>query len=157
MNLELDIQNALDVDTRNLPLPSSVEFEKWVQATLTGRRKIAQLTIRIVTEPESASLNETYRHKQGPTNVLSFPFECPPEVPIPLLGDLVICAPVVTREASEQEKDVMAHWAHMTIHGVLHLLGFDHNTEQEAAEMEAIEITTLANFGFANPYEEIEQ
>jgi probable rRNA maturation factor len=106
----------------------------------------------VVDEAESATLNAQYRGKQGPTNVLSFGFDSPPGVDVPLLGDLVICAPVVVREALEQGKPGQAHWAHMTIHGVLHLLGYDHQTPEQAQIMEALEIAALADLGYADPY-----
>ncbi|MCB1807111.1 MAG: rRNA maturation RNase YbeY, partial [Candidatus Competibacteraceae bacterium] len=112
-----------------------------------------ELTIRLVDEAESSMLNESYRHKQGPTNVLSFPFEAPiPEIDMPLLGDIVICVPVVEHEAAEQNKPLMAHWAHLVIHGVLHLQGYDHQTETEADVMEALEVTLLDRLGFPDPY-----
>ena len=108
--------------------------------------------MRIVDEAESQQLNFDYREKDKPTNVLSFPFQCPPGIELPLLGDLVICAQVVAREAAEQQKTVTAHWAHMVVHGCLHLLGFDHINDEDAAEMEAEEIQILQELGFANPY-----
>jgi probable rRNA maturation factor len=117
-------------------------------------RDEAQLTIRITDEAEIQELNRTYRHKDKPTNVLSFPFEAPPGVEIPLLGDIIICAAVVAREAGEQGKPLQAHWAHMVIHGTLHLLGYDHIDETEAEQMEGLEITLLAGLGYANPYQE---
>lgn len=132
--------------------PSSEQFKQWVQETLIHYRKKSEITIRIVDEQESAYLNETYRHKQGPTNVLSFPFTPPPHIRSNLLGDLVICAPLVAREAQQQKKAIQAHWAHLTIHGILHLLGYDHETDPEATVMEGIEIEILNRLGFANPY-----
>ena len=114
---------------------------------------MAELSIRIVDEAESADLNHTYRHKSGPTNVLSFPCEVPDGVPLDLLGDLVICAPVVAREAQAQGKASEAHWAHMVIHGVLHLRGYDHIDTAEAERMEALEIDILSRLGYPNPYE----
>jgi probable rRNA maturation factor len=116
-------------------------------------RENTELTIRIVDEAEIAELNSRYRKKNGVTNVLSFPFDAPAQVDIPLLGDIVICAPVVRREASEQSKSVVAHWAHMVVHGTLHLLGFDHDEPGKAHEMEAMETRILADLGFDNPYE----
>jgi probable rRNA maturation factor len=108
--------------------------------------------VRIVDEQESAELNEQYRHKQGPTNVLSFPFECPPGVELNLLGDLVICAPVVQREAQQQQKQELAHWAHMVVHGTLHLLGYDHLQQDEAEAMENREIRIMEDLGYSDPY-----
>lgn len=147
--IELDLQIASDAAA----LPSEAQFQTWVAAALAGRLDEAELTIRIVDDAESAELNETYRGKQGPTNVLSFPFEAPPGVPLPLLGDIVICAPKVAREAEEQGKPVEAHWAHLTLHGCLHLLGYDHIEQEEAEAMEALETELLAALGYANPYQ----
>ena len=149
MTLELDLQIALDLPR----LPAETDFRRWAEAALAGaeHRQDAELTLRIVNEAESAALNETYRHKQGPTNVLSFPFEAPPEVDSTLLGDIVICAPVVLREAIVQGKSPEAHWAHLVAHGVLHLLGYDHD-EAQAEAMESLEICILAGLGFPDPY-----
>ncbi|HEY0636001.1 MAG TPA: rRNA maturation RNase YbeY [Gammaproteobacteria bacterium] len=147
--IELDLQIASDAAA----LPSEAQFQTWVAAALAGRLDEAELTIRIVDDAESAELNETYRGKQGPTNVLSFPFEAPPGVPLPLLGDIVICAPKVAREAEEQGKPAEAHWAHLTLHGCLHLLGYDHIEQEEAEAMEALETELLAALGYANPYQ----
>ena len=149
MSLDLDLQIALDLPG----LPAEADFRRWAEAALTGAdyRRDAELTIRIVNEAESTALNETYRRKQGPTNVLSFPFEAPPEAESSLLGDIVICAPVVLAEAIHQGKTPAAHWAHLVAHGVLHLLGYDHD-EEHAEAMEALEIRILAGLGFPDPY-----
>ena len=112
----------------------------------------AQLTVRIVDEAEGTELNERYRHRTGPTNVLSFPFEQPALLQPPLLGDIVLCAPVVAREAAAQGKAPAAHWAHLVVHGVLHLLGHDHEDERQAEEMEALERDILATLGLPDPY-----
>ena len=158
MSLVVDLQLALDdEDPPSLGLPTATQIEHWVQAALSVARHDAEeteLTIRIVSEAESAELNQAYRHKQGPTNVLSFPFEQIPEIPLPLLGDLVICAPVVAREAEEQGKPLEAHWAHMVVHGSLHLLGYDHIEEAEAEAMETLEIAIMSDLGYDNPYED---
>jgi probable rRNA maturation factor len=115
-------------------------------------RKNVELTIRIVDEAEGRQLNEKWRQRPYPTNVLSFPFECPPEIDIPLLGDIIICAPLVACEAVEQHKTLHAHWAHLVIHGTLHLLGYDHISEQQAQMMESIEISALHDLAYPDPY-----
>lgn len=151
MSLELDVQIALDMPG----LPTEDEFLRWTAAALLGANyhKQAEVTIRIVNEAEMTALNETYRHKQGPTNVLSFPFEAPAAINTPLLGDVVICAPVVLREAIHQGKTQAAHWAHLVTHGVLHLLGYDHD-EAQADAMESLETRILAGLGYPDPYGE---
>jgi len=151
MELELDLQ---DVSASGL-VPAREDLARWVQAALAGRRERAELSLRVVDEAEGAELNRHYRGRAGPTNVLSFPFEPPPGVPeLDLIGDLVVCAPVVEREAQQQGKPLAAHWAHLVIHGVLHLLGFDHQDPAEAAEMEALETHILGGLGFPPPYED---
>jgi len=136
-------------------IPASASFRHWVEAALKGarRRKASEVSIRIVEAGEGQALNLQYRGRDYATNVLSFPVDLPPGVDVPLLGDLVICAPVVTREAAEQGKKATDHWAHLTVHGTLHLLGFDHIEEAEAEEMEALETRILAGLGIADPYE----
>ncbi|MBK1648190.1 rRNA maturation RNase YbeY [Rhabdochromatium marinum] len=150
--LVLDLQFATIA-----PRPIQQALENWARAALAavdGAPELAEITIRIVDEPESAELNQHYRGRSGPTNVLSFPFEPPPGVPISgFLGDLVICAPVVIREAEAQGKPVAAHWAHMVVHGILHLLGYDHLDATQAEQMEALETRILIGLGFAAPYE----
>lgn len=133
-------------------VPASASFRKWVAAALKGRIREADLAIRIVDEREGCALNRHYRGKDYATNVLSFPAELPEGVKLPLLGDLVICAPVVAREAAEQGKPVAAHYAHLTVHGVLHLLGWDHEDEKEAEAMEQLEREVLAELGLPDPY-----
>ncbi|MFZ1493307.1 MAG: rRNA maturation RNase YbeY [Candidatus Competibacter denitrificans] len=153
MTLDLDLQIALDMPG----LPAEADLRRWAEAALVGAdyQKDAELTIRIVNEAEITALNESYRHKQGPTNVLSFPFEPPPEIATPLLGDIVICAPVVLHEAINQGKAVAAHWAHLVAHGVLHLLGYDHDEEQAEA-MESLEVRILEGLGYPDPYGELQ-
>ena len=147
MSVTVDVQRIMSGG------PSDETIQQWVEQALALENKDdAELTVRIVDESESAALNEEYRHKSNSTNVLSFPFECPDEVELNLLGDLVICAPVVEREAKEQDKSSQAHWAHMLVHGVLHLLGYDHIEESDAQNMEAREIKILEDLGFPNPY-----
>jgi len=152
VNLELDVQYAEDVTSRRTPSPQQVE--RWVRAALTGRRSDAQLVVRIVGEKESAGLNSTYRGRCGATNVLSFCFEDPELLTPPLLGDVVICAPLVDTEAREQRKEPLAHWAHLVIHGVLHLTGYDHEDDGDAEVMEHRERELLALLGFPDPYVE---
>ncbi len=149
MILEVDVQVACGEDD----LPSCADLRAWARAAVGTLREDTELTIRIVDEAEIARLNGSYRHKDGATNVLSFQFDAPAGVDVPLLGDIVICAPVVRREASEQSKSVSSHWAHMVVHGALHLLGFDHERARDADKMEALETRILAGLGFDNPYE----
>lgn len=153
MNVDLDVQYAVADEGG---LPTSEQLKAWVDAALTGFVEEAELTVRIVERDEIQQLNRTYRHQDKPTNVLSFPFEAPPGVELPLLGDVVICAVVVADEAQQQGKPLMAHWAHMVVHGVLHLLGYDHIEDNEAEEMEGLEVEILAELGVANPYAELE-
>jgi probable rRNA maturation factor len=144
----------VDYGVARTGLPSTISFRRWVDATLAGakRRKPAELAIRIVGTREGRRLNRDYRDKDYATNVLSFQVELPPGVTLPLIGDLAICAPVVTREANEQGKRARDHWAHMTVHGVLHLLGYDHLDDAEAEAMEALETRILAKLGIGDPY-----
>jgi probable rRNA maturation factor len=137
---------------RGAGLPRPGCFRKWVSAALSGRRTDAEIVIRIVDEVEGARLNQVYRGRQGPTNVLSFPFELPAVVRSDLLGDLVICGPLVLREAAAQAKLLEAHWAHLVVHGVLHLLGFDHQEEGDAGLMERTEVSILEDLGYPDPY-----
>jgi len=148
MSITLDLQVASNATN----LPSLAQFQQWLDAAVSPFQAEAEVTIRIVERSESQQLNNQYRGKDKATNVLSFPFQCPPGIELPLLGDLVICAEVVADEAAEQTKPLAAHWAHMVIHGSLHLLGFDHINDDEADEMEAEEIMILQQLGFANPY-----
>lgn len=146
----LDLQIATS-DSNDIP--SQDKIQQWLTFILPQFVNEAELTIRIVDEQESQYLNNLYRHKDKPTNVLSFPFESPVEMETPLLGDLVICKQIVQKEAQEQNKSLESHWAHMIVHGCLHLLGYDHIDDNEAQEMESIEIDIMADLGFANPYE----
>ena len=147
--LELDLQIASTASA----LPSEAQFRAWCTLALRQRTADSELTIRLVDETEGRELNHTWRHKDYATNVLSFPADVPDELlDIPLLGDLVICVPVVEREASEQAKTSESHWAHLVIHGCLHLLGYDHIDDAEAEEMEALERELLAELGHPDPY-----
>jgi probable rRNA maturation factor len=137
-------------------IPSAVSFRKWVAAALDSRIREADLAIRIVGAKEGRALNKHFRGKDYATNVLSFPAELPQGLPkgvkLPLLGDLVICAPVVAREAKEQKKRLVEHYAHLTVHGALHLLGWDHDNEADAICMEQLEREILAEMGIEDPY-----
>jgi probable rRNA maturation factor len=147
--VRVTLQNA----TKAFKVPTQAQFKRWVIAALAERAEPAEVSIRIVDEDEGATLNRTWRNKNYATNVLSFPAELPPEIHAALLGDLVICASVVAREAAEQGKRLEAHWAHLVVHGTLHLLGFDHQEEAEAARMEALETAILAGLGYPDPYQ----
>lgn len=148
MAIILDLQLASTADN----LPTEAQVQQWLEAAILPFQAEAEVTVRIVDDAESQQLNFDYRSKDKPTNVLSFPFQCPPGIELPLLGDLVICAPVVAAEAAEQHKSLQAHWAHMVVHGCLHLLGFDHINDDDAEQMEAEEVTILQQLGITNPY-----
>ena len=147
----LDLQLASDT----ADIPAEDQLQQWLQLAWQGDEP-TEVTIRVVDESEMQALNLQYRGKDKPTNVLSFPFEAPAGITIPLAGDLVICASVVAQEAREQYKDTNAHWAHMVIHGMLHLQSYDHIDDNEAQEMEGLEICLLAQIGIANPYDQAE-
>ncbi|MCI7478966.1 rRNA maturation RNase YbeY [[Pasteurella] aerogenes] len=148
-NVIIDLQIASE-NIENLP--SEEQIQQWANAAVRAQTMEPEITVRIVDEAESHQLNLTYRGKDKPTNVLSFPFECPDEVELTLLGDLVICRQVVEQEAREQDKPLMAHWAHMVVHGCLHLLGYDHIEDAEAEEMESLETEIMLGLGFEDPY-----
>ena len=147
MTIDVDVQNA----TAYEPLPENEQLVLWVTFALRGKSDV-ELTLRLVDRDESRALNLRYRGQDKPTNVLSFPAGLPSGLDLPLLGDIVICAPLVDEEAEKQHKSLQSHWAHLVIHGVLHLLGHDHQDEKEAVEMEAIEVDLLASLGFSDPY-----
>ena len=152
--IELDLQLATEAGD----LPAEAQLRHWVELALRQRTADSELTIRLVDAEEGQELNRTYRHKDYATNVLSFPAEVPEGLlDIPLLGDLVICVPVVEREAREQNKALEAHWAHLVIHGCLHLLGYDHIDDEEAEEMEGLERQLLAELGYPDPYRDDEE
>jgi probable rRNA maturation factor len=144
----VDVQYAITAE--GIPAPDAVRH--WVACALQDQRPEAELAVRIVDEAEITALNRKYRGKDGATNVLSFPFDPMPGLATEQLGDVVICAPVVAAEAVAQGKALEAHWAHIVIHGVLHLLGHDHRRDREAQAMEALEIRLLAELGFPDPY-----
>lgn len=156
--IEVDLQWGIPEQA----LPSLAQCTQWVAAALLDEwaNKPVCIGIRIVSEDESQALNRDYRHQDKPTNVLSFPFEAPPfldemDDPIPYLGDLAICAQVVAQQAEAQHKTPESHWAHMVVHGTLHLQGLDHVDEAEAEAMEALEIELLNKLGYPNPYLEL--
>lgn len=149
MGIEIELQLA----SITSGIPSRNDFIKWVGASMAESKiEDVEVVVRIVDETECATLNKNYRGKTGPTNVLSFPYESPPQLETNLLGDLIICAPVIEREAKDQGKPVDAHWAHMAVHGTLHLLGYDHQTDEQAVEMESREKIILTGLGYDDPY-----
>jgi len=151
MTAIIDYQLASDFS----PVPTEQDIQVWADAVLTHQALAEQeFTVRIVNTDEGQTLNREYRQKDYATNVLSFPFEAPPGVELNFLGDLVVCAEVVAKEAAEQHKAPMHHWAHMIIHGLLHLLGYDHIESEEAEEMEAIEVFILKQLGIDDPYQD---
>ncbi len=151
MNYQIDIES----NSGSQRVPPTGALEGWITAALQSQHlEEAEVSLYIVDEKESQELNAQYRGKDKPTNVLSFPADIPEEVGIPLLGDLVVCAPVVEREAEEQGKSLEAHWAHMLVHGSLHLLGFDHIHDDEAEIMESLETKIVTGLGFPAPYQE---
>ena len=152
MSYRIDVE----VNSASTTIPSIENIERWITAALqSDELNQAEVSVYIVDETESQELNAQYRGKDKPTNVLSFPADIPEEVGVPLLGDLVICAPVVAREAQEQGKTLEAHWAHMLVHGTLHLLGYDHVEDDEADVMEALETRLITQLNFPAPYTEI--
>lgn len=152
MDLALHLSRAPGLSAAGIPRSDS--FRSWVLAALqvARRRRASELAVRLVDSAEGRELNRQYRGRDYATNVLSFPADLPPGLRLPLLGDLIICAPVVAREAAEQGKPLRSHYAHMTVHGVLHLLGYDHMADAEAERMEALERRALAGLGIADPY-----
>ena len=146
--IDLDLQIACEENN----LPTEQQFTDWLTAALKDTKPNAEVTIRLVEEEESQTLNSEYRGKDKPTNVLSFEFDAPPMLELNLLGDLVICKNIIEREAVEQEKALNDHWAHMVVHGALHLLGMDHIEEDEAIEMESLEKKILATLAIDDPY-----
>lgn len=150
MAYQIDIES----NSQSQQIPALAELERWISTALRSQQlEEAEVSLYIVDEDESQELNSQYRGKTYPTNVLSFPADIPEVVGVPLLGDLVVCAPVVEREAQEQGKTLAAHWAHMLVHGSLHLLGFDHIEDGEAEEMEALETVIITGLGYPAPYQ----
>jgi probable rRNA maturation factor len=149
MNLSIDIQMACPSEES----PDEDSIKRWASAAVRDECDNSELNLRIVDEIESADFNQQYRGKTGATNVLSFPFDAVTPEPLPILGDLVVCAPVVNREAREQQKTSEAHWAHIIVHGVLHLLGYDHIDDKDAEQMEGLETAIMLELNFPAPYE----
>jgi probable rRNA maturation factor len=154
MSVSVDIEIASDGD--DPPEPNSMN--RWLRAVFERELpaddpREVEVSVRVVDCEESQTLNKHYRQKDAPTNVLSFPSDLPPDLPFRHLGDIVLCAPVIRDEAGEQGKPINDHWAHMLVHGVLHLLGYDHIEEADAAEMEALEVDILSQLGVADPYQ----
>lgn len=150
---ELEVQRIVEIGY----IPSDKEFQLWLEKALVDYSQDAEVLIRVVGKQEIAALNEQYRHKTGATNILSFPAEVPEVVEgISLLGDLVVCASILEKEAQAQQKTLQDHWAHIIIHGILHLLGYDHINEGDAQEMETKEILILQQLNIGNPYQEKE-
>lgn len=154
----IDLQNMTDSEQ----IPSAEDFESWVRTALElegSQLEQPELTIRVVSAEESQQLNHDYRDKDKPTNILSFPFEAPEMLPkdalAELLGDLVICETVMKAEALQQNKLESSHWAHLVVHGVLHLLGHDHMEPEQADAMESLEIAILKKLGIDDPYVEV--
>jgi len=182
MTIHVDLQNVVEQNKLNHTLPTTQQIEEWLNATILELRSQAseqtantnatstiiasdtdieniqqtdfEVTVRIVDAVESRQLNSDYREKDKPTNVLSFPFEAPEHIEMPFLGDLVVCAVIVEQEAKEQKKQIIEHWTHLCIHGLLHLLGYDHIDETEAQEMEDIETAILAKLNIDDPYQD---
>jgi probable rRNA maturation factor len=152
MKFNVDIQFAIKAKG----LPSKHQISKWACTALAGHRACAELTIRIVDENEGAILNKQWRNSRGATNVLSFPCNEMEKYLPGLLGDIALCAPVIMREAEEQGKTLESHWAHMVIHGTLHLLGYDHTSPEDAEKMEKLETALLEHLGYADPYQNID-
>jgi probable rRNA maturation factor len=137
------------------PVPDEDDLRSWIAAALASQNRggDTEISLRIVDIEEMAKHNEAFRSVAGPTNVLSFPANLPAELELPLLGDIVICAPIVREEAQAQHKSLPAHWAHMAVHGTLHLLGYDHIEDHEATLMEELESAILAELHFPCPYQ----
>ena len=149
MSINIEIQRVCSLKS----IPSDEKFQLWSEAVLKERITTTELNIRIVEEHEIAELNKRYRGKNKSTNVLSFPFDAVTPDPMPILGDLVICAPLVAREAQEQSKEIESHWAHLVVHGILHLLGYDHETVDDTKIMETLESEILTKMNYPAPYE----
>lgn len=144
----------LQIVSESLLIPTQTQFQLWIDTVLKNIDDDIELVVRVIDEPEMIQYNEQYRHKQGATNILSFPFEVPDGIDSHLLGDLLVCAAVLEKESTEQNKSLADHWAHIIMHGVLHLLGYDHVNDDDAEEMELLEIQFLQTININNPYED---
>ena len=151
--LSSDVHIDVQVSSSSTFLPDELQLKAWAEAAVGQHKDEAEISFLIVDLEEGADLNARWRNKEGATNVLSFPSDLPPELNLPLLGDLVICAPVVEKEAKEQVKTLESHWAHMVVHGTLHLLGYDHIKEDQAEKMESLETAILKELGYPDPYQ----
>ena len=151
MNITVDLQNRTSHE-----LPTLEDLERWVAIAIEDKTKVQSVCLSVVEPDEIQSLNKQFRHKDKPTNVLSFPNQAPIELSDGFMGDMVVCAQILEQEAHQQNKDLVAHWAHMVIHSTLHLQGYDHRTEDDAFIMESKEITLMKELGFGNPYQEVE-
>ena len=147
--VEMSVSESLDSEDEDIPDTAAVQ--RWAEQACPCDEPVI-VSVQVVGNDEMRELNNTWRGKDRPTNVLSFPMESPEEVDLKILGDLALCAPVINAEARQQHKAARAHWAHMVVHGMLHLQGYDHIEDQQADEMEALEIRALAELGFDNPY-----
>lgn len=152
MAATIQTATTIQIASTTKNLPSAKAFQHWVNTTIKDQRRQTEVCIRLVDHDEIQALNKQYRGKDKPTNVLAFPADFPKGVDIPFLGDIVICPAVIEKEASEQNKELNAHWAHIVIHGCLHLLGYDHIDSREAEVMETLETQLLSLLGYPCPY-----
>ena len=156
LTVEVSISDELTSDAGELSdddVPEPELLQSWAKAAYLGETP-AVASLLVTTADEVQSLNKQYRNKDKPTNVLSFPMESPAEIDVSLLGDIVLCAPVIKQEAEQQSRSEVSHWAHMVVHGMLHLQGYDHIDNDDAEQMEKLEIEILSQLGFANPYQD---
>ncbi len=152
--MQIDLQLATE---ENIPIPEPTSFQAWADAVavrlLPQNADLTGCCIRLIDNDEMQAINREFRGQDKPTNVLSFPLSAQLDEGLHWLGDILICAPLVIAQAAEQKKPAQAHWAHLTVHGLLHLLDYDHENDKDAEVMENLEIAILAGLGFANPYE----
>ena len=149
VNIEMSVSENLDAGEGDIP--DAALIQQWAEKACLCDDQVVT-SVQIVSKDEMRELNNTWRGNSRPTNVLSFPMQSPDEVDLKILGDLALCADVINTEAIQQHKPALAHWAHMVVHGMLHLQGYDHIDEHQAEEMEALEIRILDQLGFDNPY-----